>query len=429
MSPYTLLFSTTLLSEPLFAALLIGALLLAEKSLEQKSQEEDRTKLALAAGVVMGFAYLARTTGVVALAALPAFFLLRKRPRHGAMFLAGMLPFVAGWMLWVKLHHTATTDPMLMYYVDYLGYQFYNVSVPDLPVLLWKNLDGLIWSLGTLILPRVMDSFLIKIVQMTLGISIISGLVRMARKGYGLSFTLFAAGNCLVLLVWHFPPDPRFLYPLFPLAIAGFWTEMEHLIGLFRAGLHHAKKDQRVAARIMLAAASAVVGISVLLQAYLTFVQLPSDGDGARGRQASQRSAYNWVRNNTAPSAAVLTTLDPLFYLQTGRHAIRLTMPPMFWYREDHTSVIGTFRNSAAYARQNQLGYVYHGGVDFIWGVDPDDKIKIDEAIRTNPELASVFQETTPAVFKVQPSGLAASGFQTGGFQEGVDRAASQHDH
>lgn len=423
LSPYTLLFSTTLLSEPLFAALLLASLLLAERAAD--NDPRNPAGLALLSGIVMGFAYLARSSGIVAIAALPAFFWWRRQPCLAFPFLLGMLPFVISWTAWARIHQTHTSDPMLMYYVDYASYEVYNIPFKSIPLVLWKNIDGLIGAFGSMILIKFSDSPFLKMVQLTLGVAVIAGLIRLAKNGRCLSFLFFALGNAFLLLIWHFPPDQRFIYPLLPLVMAAFWTEMEHRIKLFLAGLHNPDWGQRIAARGLLAALGLTLSVSLALQAYFTLYHLPRDGNDVRTTRIAQTSAYEWIAKNTDPSAAFISTVDPFFYLQTGRHAIRLTVPPILWYRNDHDSIKDLFRDLVPYAREHKLDYVYHAGLDFIWGVDDEDRLNIDKTIRSNRDLVTMFQKDASIIYKVRPQTLIGTANRA--FQKSVDHSPDQN--
>ena len=50
-----------------------------------------------------------------------------------------------------------SSDPTLIYYVDYLRYQFLNVGFDNLAVVVWKNVDQTLYGIGSLILPKVVD--------------------------------------------------------------------------------------------------------------------------------------------------------------------------------------------------------------------------------------------------------------------------------
>ena len=155
-------------------------------------------------------------------------------------------------MLWARLHLLHTDDAALVYYTDYFRYEVYNVSIHNLHLFLWKNLDGLVSSLGYLILPNVTSSLFMKILAELIGVAMISGIVRMVKSGKAVHYAIFAGGTAFMLVIWHFPPNERFVLPLAPLAFAGLLTEMEHFVGMARAGLKHREASQRVAAAVML---------------------------------------------------------------------------------------------------------------------------------------------------------------------------------
>jgi hypothetical protein len=374
----------------------------------------------------MGAAYLTRSAGIVALVSFPLFFLWRKQTRLAAAFAVAMLPFVAGWMLWVRLHQTPTEDPAWMYYVDYTGYQLYNVSLHGLPVLLWKNVDGVLSSLGYLVLPRVFDSLFHKILAEVAGVAMIAGMVRMARRGQAVGYTLFALASALLLIVWHFPPNERFVYPIFPLAVAGLLVELEHLAVMLKAGLRHPKRDQRIAGMVMVGTLGLLLCTAVELQFYVSQVVLPEEAQHFRQERDKQAAAFQWIRREIPEAATVLAMHDPLFYLYTGRHSMQRPVPPKHWYNDDWDAVVDSFRQLAPFARRHQMEYVYYTGVEIGWGLQEEDKAKIDTAIRRNPELETAFQENGMMVYKLR-SGLggAADGFP----QEGVDHAANQNNH
>jgi hypothetical protein len=59
----------------------------------------------------------------------------------------------------------------------------------------------------------------------------------MVRRGVAVDYAIFGAVSVGILLVWHYPATERFVLPLFPLLIAGFLTEIEHLAKMLRSGL------------------------------------------------------------------------------------------------------------------------------------------------------------------------------------------------
>ena len=281
LNPYVILFSSRLLSELWFTALLAGVLLLVEKA----AKTETRVAWAVAAALLAGLAYLLRSAGIVLLGSGFVYLWLRGQRRKACGLRGGHVPLrrrvdAVGapasashrrrrpWSITPTISATRSTTS----------------HIHTLHLFLWKNLDGLVSSLGYLILPNVTSSLFMKILAELIGVAMISGIVRMVRSGARpLHYAIFAAGAAFMLVIWHFPPNERFVLPLVPLAFAGLLTEMEHFVGMARAGLKHREASQRVAAAVMLAFVALVFVGAFGLQAYVGGVFL--------GETAAQYSA------------------------------------------------------------------------------------------------------------------------------------------
>ena len=394
-NPYVILFSTQLLSEMPFLALALGAMLLAERA------AKGSTSAAIASGTIAGLAYLTRSAGLALLAAGVIYLWpVRKQRRIAILFGAAMLPFVAGWMLWARLHQTATTDPALIYYLDYFRYEIYSVSWRDLHLILWKNLDAFLWGLGGLILPKVLDSQFLKILSQVLAVAMISGVVRLVRRGLGTLYALFAAITAVLLLIWHFPPNERFVLPLMPLALAGLWTEADHLAGMLRTALRHPERSQRAVAAGF-AAVVLAIGVGCLgLQGLMDLSFLPADAIQHRARKIQNSAAYAWIRAQVPANASLLAADDAVLYLNTGRHAMSKPLPPALWYRQDHAAIVAWLSDLAPFARAHGLEYCEFAGVDARQGVTDDDRNAIEKAIRASPDLHPLYQIDAAAVYR-----------------------------
>jgi 4-amino-4-deoxy-L-arabinose transferase-like glycosyltransferase len=397
VNPYMLVFSSTLVSELAFTALMLAALLLTERVAEQKA-----TRAAvIAAGAVAGLAYLTRSAGIVFLIAGPLYLWTRHKRRDAVLWLGAMLPFVAGWMIWTRLHQVPTSDPALIYYTDYFRYELYSLSLRDLPVFLWRNVDGLLFGLGSLVLPNVFPSFLFKTVAEVIAVAMIAGVVRMVRRGRGVLYALVAAGSCLQLAVWHFPPNERFVLPLFPLALAGLMTEMEHLTSMLRTGLRHRDAGQRVVATGMLLAVASILTGALAMQVYVGAALLPAQEIARRAENRERLAAYDWIRAKLPLDALLLSSEDAVVFLNTGRRAMRRTLPPPYWYREDHAKIVDWMSNFRSFGEEHGLGYLAFSGVDFRQGITIEDRDAIAKAIRSSPDLSPLYQTETAAVYRL----------------------------
>src|SRR5665213_3515165 len=396
-NPYVILFSTQLLSEMMFLALALAAMLLAERAAKGSGG------FAVAAGAVAGLAYLARSAGLALLvAAVIYLWPLRKQRRNAILFAAAMLPFIAGWMIWTRLHQTATSDPTLIYYLDYLRYEIYSVSLRDLPVLLWKNIDGFLWGLGGLLIPRIMDSLLLKILAEVMAIAMISGVVRLVRRGYARLYALFSVITVVLLVIWHFPPNERFALPIFPLALAGLLTEAEHLGGMLRTGLRHRDPWQRVVAAGLAAIVVAIFAGSLAMQFFTGVDFLPEDTRQHRLRNIDRVAAYGWIRARVPADASFLAADDVLLYLYTGHHAMSKPLPPALWYRQDHAGMVNWMTGIAPFARAHGLTYFVFAGVDMRQGIANDDRDAIEKTIRSSPDLSPMYQTGTTTVYSIR---------------------------
>lgn len=417
VNPYVILFSGTLLSELWFTAFLAAALLLVEKAVEADSAMH----WAVAAGVVGGLAYLTRSAGIVLLGSGVLYLWLRHQRTKAIAFAAAMIPFVAGWMLWARLHQAHTDDIALVYYTDYFRYEVYNFSIKTVHLFLWKNLDGLVSSLGYMVLPNVTSSLFMKILADVLGVAMISGIVRMLKghapaaaagataegslpsvpKGQAVHYAIFAAGSAFLLVIWHFPPTERFVLPLVPLAFAGLLTEMEHFVTMASAGRKHKDASQRVAAVVMVSLVALLFAGALALQAYIGGEFLGETAQEDREKNIDYRGAYAWIRANLPPDAALIAYNDPVMYLYTGRHSIRRPLPPYIWYTEDEARAVDLYRDLASYARDHGAGYFYYTTADLRRDMTDTETIPIEDVIRANPEFTVIHRQGIGTVYQV----------------------------
>jgi hypothetical protein len=213
------------------------------------------------AGLLGGIAYLTKSAALPLLLTAPLCFALRKQFRRALLFAAAMLPAVAGWQLWVLTHASRSHDLVTLYYTNYVGFQTYNVTWPDLPRVLWYNLDGFFHSIGKLLLfdAAVDESVLL---ERIVAFAAIAGVVRLTRR-IGLSqYALAALGITALLLIWHYPPDRRFIFPLYPLLAAGLWLELRNFAGALRRAWNQRVVGQRIAAGV---GAAALAGLAAFI--------------------------------------------------------------------------------------------------------------------------------------------------------------------
>ena len=361
LNPYMVWFGGMMFSEMFFTVWILLAFAFLER------------KWFVAAGIAAGCAYLSRTAGIALLIAAPAFLLWKRQGRAAFRFAAAMLPFIAAWMLWSRAHLHHTTDLTLMYYTDYLGYEFKNVGFDNIHMVVWKNLDELLYGAGSLVTMKLIDAQPMKILTEVMAIAMIAGVVRLFRRGVGQIYAIFALISAGMLIVWHFPPNERFVLPLFPLLAAGLLEEASHLAAMVRSALRHKDRSQRVAAGFMAACAAAVLLLAAGSQLYMTFDKLSQAASGNREKLAALRPAYSWISAHVPPGDPVLSYDDPLLYLYTGHRGNFMMILPRWWYTGDQASITAAYNDLAGYASRRGFKYLYLTSDDL--GRDGTDQI------------------------------------------------------
>jgi hypothetical protein len=103
--------------------------------------------------------------------------------------------------------------------------------------------------------------------------------------------------------------------PILPLVLWMLWR-----------GFQNAKLQEAVAAFAIIFSAIPVVVDMIRLPATLRSGQFPSSSRAPNDWHQLER-VFSYVRDNAAPDAVILANLDPMFYLNTGRKAIRGFFP------------------------------------------------------------------------------------------------------
>jgi hypothetical protein len=393
LNPYLILFGCTMFSEVFFTCFVIATFLAIRK---------PGMRWAIAAGVLAAAAYLSRTAGIALLVSVPIFLTLKRDWRRAVGFVLPMLTAVIGWTLWTGAHHVHPMDDTLMYYTDYTGYEFLNVGVSNIAIVLWKNLDGLLYGMGSLVLPSILPGLLARILTQVIAVAMIVGVVRLFRRGIMQEYAAFALLSCCILLAWHFPPNERFVLPLLPLLIAGLVTECEHLADMVKGALKHKDFGQRAVAGAMAAGVAIVLGGAVITQGYVTFKYLNESAEQKSIKLAAQRVAFMWMKGNLPADANVLSYDDPLLYLYTGHRGNYLPLLTKWWYADDQTSPIEAYKNVAEYCASRNLQYFYFTTQDLDREVGEEGRARIEKVVRANPHLYAVYEYGIGTVYKIK---------------------------
>jgi hypothetical protein len=360
LNPYIVLFGVSLMPELLVATLLGCCLLAAQKAVQQ-----DSTRIALASGILGGLAYLTKTAAMPLLIAGPIWFALRRRSRLAWWFVAPLLASVVVWTTWSTRHTAPSTDAVTIYYTSYVGDYLLDLRRFEWVTFVWKNLPVFLSSIGNLLIPDMKEVPLIgQYFPRLVGLFAITGIVRRMRQdSIGLQHW-FAGGYSLLVLVWQYPPNERFLIPILPLFAYGAQAEVRHLAAGVATAWRSDKRDQRAVAGMFAAIMVAVClwASNVLVVAHL--VLLPGIFSRYHAILASNRRVYEWINLNLAHAEPILTYYDAQTFLYTGHPAMRLPNFPKQYYRQDWNLVARTYAELPVFARSRRARYLLLGETD-----------------------------------------------------------------
>ncbi|HLH00660.1 MAG TPA: hypothetical protein VKX49_30420 [Bryobacteraceae bacterium] len=359
LSPVAVVFSFSLMPELLFGVLLLASLWLAERAMS----ESEYAWLSLLAGICAALAYLTKSAAAPLLVSVPVCFALRRQFRAAGLFVAGMLPAVIGWQWWASQHSSPDWDPVTLYYTNYLGFQFYNVTFRDLPLVIWHNLDGFLIGAGKLLTFDVPYGSMH--LERLVSVGAIIGAVRLARRTSRLQYPFAALGISVLLLIWHYTPDQRFVFPLYPLLLAGLWTELENICRMLRLSWRKPALPDRAAALAGAGVVTAFAAFVVFTTTFGLFRFLPGLFEAYRTDLETRRPAYAWVAANTPTAASVFAYDDPLLYLYTGRKSLSVPVPPKLEYHADEPGIDLLLDTIPAFATEHRLSYALITPSDF----------------------------------------------------------------
>ena len=391
LNPYVLFFAANLVSEIFFMVFLFGAIWAAEQP------RPHGWKWPLLAGAIAGLAFLARTAGVALLPAALVYYAWKKNYRGALGFALGMLPAVAGWTLWTRAHAAPGRDVVTMCYTNYVAYQFYNVGWDNFVQVLWNNVDALLLAMGSLVFPQVLTGLPAKLILEPLGVAMILGCVRMARRHGSLLYPLFGVVSLAMLLVWHFQPNQRFILPVAPLLLTGFCFEMGHLAGLLRGALRHRDRSQRVVAYGFAGVLGLLLACGAGFQVYMSGFVMPEVARHDRQNAAQFGRLYQWIAGHLPGDAAVLWESDTALYFGSGHAATNYVVPPREWYATGgEDGAAQRYERVDSFARQHNLAYV---GITKV-GLQRNESVL--RVLAANPNLESVYEDSGAILYRVR---------------------------
>lgn len=358
LAPITTLFAVSLMTELPFTAVLLALMLLIER-------REISARQALVAGLLGTTAFLIRTNAIVLVVGVPALLIPRRRYRQAAAFVAPMLVAIAGWQVWCATRAFHASDGINAYYTSYTAFYARTFSWHELPHRIWANADAIIESLARLVLFQSGDEPWMRALAWVITVAAAAGVVSLTRRGTRY-YPAFAVLLLAELLLWQYPPDQRFVYPLLPLCVAGLATKLSEIAGLAVRSWKTRTGANRVAAVPVLLAIAALIAGSVWSMAQGTAMVLP-DYFHERQRQLSRlQPVWVWISSNTPVDARFAACDDTLLYLHGHRRGYTEPILPSVVYGVQADTVPPYIASLPALWRQVGVTHVLLTDYDFL---------------------------------------------------------------
>lgn len=321
--PWVIYLSSAILSETMFAAALTASLLFLLRSAQGEPAGAQRNVLLAAALAAVSFH--TRSIGLAVVIAGPLYLWLRGDRRQAILFAltAGLL--CAPWVLWTNMQagQGSATDA----YYSKENYQGWNILLnfgagQKIRIAL-QNLLMLLLS------PAMIYGWPMKGIWL-LPAAIAGGwLIRCNVKNGDSAPNVVIAVYLAMVACWAWAPT-RFLIPILPLVLLPAITELDRLR----------------AARRPVVAAGVIIGLALTVA--VTTGKTLRLGDAMptlaeTDTFASLTAQLDWAKEHSEPSAVLAGNLDPLYYLYTGRKAVRgFAAEPYSLIYEEGTAPIGS---------------------------------------------------------------------------------------
>lgn len=286
----------------------------------------------LSLGLVSGLAYLARSAAAPVMIAGAAHHIFERRVSETVCFVGTVLLLAAPWFLWVELTPRLPHGSLFDYYS---AYDFAGAgagwSIEGQWIIMAGNARHLIGVFELVYLLPLLPG-LAPIVFLFSAI----GVVCTFRRG-GVFLWSFLLSSLAILLLWPFQPS-RYSAPMIPLLLLFLFSGIK-AAQIWVGRLPLPAPMSKTVSRLL---ALPIALLLMLNGFWLSSFLFVSDDQTTRGFYGS-RAAYGWggfeetfawVRQNTRVNSVLGTAYDPMYYLYTGRKAIRpaLHRPASYFY-------------------------------------------------------------------------------------------------
>jgi hypothetical protein len=401
----TMILATSISTEMVYGVLSILALSLAEKVARQKG--DWVAKMAL--GVLMGLAFLTRSSGAALLIAVGVYFVAGKRFKSVIVPLALGAMFVLGWVAWCYFERTTANGVNVAYYTSYLSHL--REVVTELQA---RDQTSALIALLSVLARNALMLIVVSIPVVCLGIDynwvlylgfaflfVAAGFVRDIARGCRILHVYIICYLVLHLFWLPFVSYDRFLMPILPFLLLWLLRELRTMASLVRREMGSGTGMTRKASAGVIGLALAGL-VAAAIYNYASGLYFPFASASIRkdvGPSSPDRQAIEWINSNTAPTDVLICSRDPMYYLYTGRKATRSLPMKAGIYWQDQQHLLFQIVN------ESRGNYLVLTTTDFELSYQPDLQTEsFKKLIEEHPEeFVSVFRshDGASAIYRI----------------------------
>lgn len=316
------------LSDLLMVFFALVALILCSSDSKSIGSRSNWPGLALA----VGLACLTRSAAIPLVIGGVIRSVFERRFRETFYFVGAVLLVVAPWLLWVAFTPRPESGSLFDYYS---GYDFAGAgggwSLDRQWTVVAGNARYLVDSIDLIYLLPLLPGVAPVVILLTA-----IGAFHSIRRDQLFMWSFFLSSLAL-LLIWPFHPS-RYSTPLIPLLLLFLFRGIECV----RMWVNRLQFPQPMRNLLSGVVALPIALLLVLNGIWLSSYLLIRDDQTTRGFYGSRvkyswhgfEESFAWVRQNTSPDSILGTAYDPMYFLYTGRRAIRpaLHRPASYFY-------------------------------------------------------------------------------------------------
>jgi hypothetical protein len=320
INPAVFSFADFTVSDVLFLMLCLSAFL----TLDVCHQARARVVSVVLLAVIVVIACLTRSAAVPLAVGAAVHLAWSKRYRDLTLYVCLVLLFITPWWLWVGTHSNQTAGSLLQYYSSYS-------SEPPAFVTIWRDPFGaleIVWGnlryIGVAF-DLILQTKIIPGLLFLIGLVLLLGVWRSFSR-QTVFFRSFVVLYLALVVAWPFHPA-RYLIPLVP-CMYFFLFQGIHAAEAYLNNLIRSRTRKKILCHLVRATFAIVVVLHVGWISHYVFskdaattrawfgVRLPASWRGFS-------ETFQWIQSHTDDNAVLATLYDPMYYLYTGRRAIR----------------------------------------------------------------------------------------------------------